>query len=174
LGAFLGLAAGLLIFPTADTTDLNADINAAVKANIAFAIAAILRRPNDDLALANAQREAGIASSRVEVAAERLRLESGGRARAEAIRHVVTALRGVCGAAAISEIVGSESEALAESLAKSYERVAESLHNQLSTGEIQESGELRLEPTQDLSRAVLELKKSIDELAIVRQPTSPA
>ncbi|MBY5538245.1 FUSC family protein [Rhizobium leguminosarum] len=169
LGAFLGLAAGFLIFPTSDTPKITTDVEAAVVANIAFAVAASRHDTEDANELARAQREAGVASSRVEMAAERVRMEGNDQAHTEALRDVVAALRAVCGAAAVTEILNPQPPDANESRVNLYNRVAASLQMQLRTGTIDDSVLSDFEPNDLLGRAVVDLKGAIDAFIRVRR-----
>ncbi|QIO64013.1 hypothetical protein HA462_02635 [Rhizobium leguminosarum bv. trifolii] len=101
LGALLGLIATLFIFPSKDADTLSSDFASAVKANMAFA-AAVLRRDGN---LSAIQRDAGIASGRAEIARERMLLEGNRSARFESLHDVVAALRALCGAATVVDIM---------------------------------------------------------------------
>ncbi|MFJ3487806.1 FUSC family protein [Pseudomonas sp. NPDC090202] len=106
VGACVGVAASFLLWPQKDSDALGAAVAAAISANMAFA-AAVLREDEDAAAtLDRLQREAGLASSRLEVARERMLLEGRWRsARLARLKELTVAVRSICGAAAVLEVL---------------------------------------------------------------------
>ncbi len=105
IGACIGLAGCVLLWPEKEKDALLDAILAALRANMAFAVG-VLRSSFDSLAnIDPLRREAGIASSRAEIARQRMLLQ--GRSHAahlEQVREILVALRTVCGAANILTI----------------------------------------------------------------------
>ncbi|MEX3842964.1 FUSC family protein [Paraburkholderia sp. BR10882] len=106
IGAFVGVAASFLLWPERSSDTLTAAVSAAISANMRFASAALRLDAGSATTLDNLQRDAGLASTRLEAARERLLLEGRWRsAWLEHLREVIVALRSVCGAAAVLEVL---------------------------------------------------------------------
>ncbi|CAD6534282.1 hypothetical protein LMG27952_02917 [Paraburkholderia hiiakae] len=106
IGAIVGVAASFVLWPDRGSDVLNAAISAAISANMRF-VSATLRLDGGSAAkLDHLQRDAGLASTRLEAARERMLLEGRWRsASLEHLRDVIVALRSVCGAAAVLEVL---------------------------------------------------------------------
>ncbi|WP_165979313.1 FUSC family protein [Paraburkholderia guartelaensis] len=106
IGAIVGVAASFLLWPERSSDTLTAAVSAAISANMRFASAALRLDGGSATTLDNLQRDAGLASTRLEAARERLLLEGRWRsAWLEHLREVIVALRSVCGAAAVLEVL---------------------------------------------------------------------
>jgi uncharacterized membrane protein YccC len=106
IGAAVGVAASFLLWPGRNDDMLKSAIGAAISANMNFASAALRMDGGATAALDRLQREAGLASTRLETARERMLLEGRWRsAGLERLRDVIVALRFVCGAAAVIEVL---------------------------------------------------------------------
>jgi len=106
VGACIGVAASFLLWPERESDTLGAAISGAVVANMKFASAALRMDSGSTVVLDRLQREAGLASTRLEVARERVLLEGRWRsARLADLRAVNVALRSICGAAAVIEVL---------------------------------------------------------------------
>lgn len=136
LGAMVGVAASFLFWPEKERHVLETAIKASLSANMAFA-SAVLRLDCDDAStLDQLQRDAGLASTRLEVARERMLLEGYWRsARFERLQQVIVAIRSVCGAAAVIEVLrsGLPDEADRQRAAR-YEALTASLLAMLDAG----------------------------------------
>jgi hypothetical protein len=94
------------LWPERSSDTLTAAVSAAISANMRFASAALRLDGGSAATLDNLQRDAGLASTRLEAARERLLLEGRWRsAWLEHLREVIVALRSVCGAAAVLEVL---------------------------------------------------------------------
>ena len=106
IGACLGVAASFLLWPERDSNALAEALAGAVKANMQFASAALRMNGGATAELDRLQREAGLASTRLETARERMLLEGRWRsAQLNRLREVIVALRSICGAAAVIEVL---------------------------------------------------------------------
>lgn len=164
VGACVGVAASFLLLPTKENHALNATISAAISANMAFASAALRMAAGPMGALDHLQREAGLASSRLEVARERMLLEGHRRsARLEHLQNLSVAMRLVCGAAAVTEILRSEEPgADDEKRAGQYDRLAARLVDALTSSELLQLTHRADTPTDDLEQAVQHLVTTFD------------
>ncbi|WP_158941066.1 hypothetical protein [Burkholderia sp. S171] len=137
VGACVGVAAGFLLWPPKESNALNAAISAAISANMAFASAVLRMAGGSTDSLDRLQREAGLASSRLEVARERMLLEGQRRsARLEQLRNLTVAVRVVCGAAAVIEVLRSgEPDAYDRERANRYDEMTARLLRALTTKE---------------------------------------
>ena len=160
IGACIGLAGCLLLWPEKEKNALSDAILAAVSANMAFA-AGVLRASVEDLAGVDLlRREAGVASSRAEIARQRMLLQ--GRSRAahlEPIRDILAALRAICGATNILAInrqfeSGGDNVACA-ARADRYDALQSALRSDLAGDDGKPaSASLMPEESDDLERAV--------------------
>ncbi|MEX3978383.1 FUSC family protein [Paraburkholderia sp. EG287A] len=106
IGAVVGVAASFLLWPERSSDTLTAAVSAAISANMRFASAALRLDAGSASTLDDLQRDAGLASTRLEAARERMLLEGRWRsAWLERLRDVIVALRSVCGAAAVLEVL---------------------------------------------------------------------
>lgn len=114
IGALVGTAGVLCLWPERREGGLRALLQAAVVANLRLAAAPL----SPDVA-AQERREAGMASSEAETAVARMRLE--GRAQRERLHEaeeLLTALRGVAGAAAVRAVGAGGGGDLAQAMAQ--------------------------------------------------------
>jgi uncharacterized membrane protein YccC len=158
IGACIGVAASFLFWPEKEDDALVAAISTAVSANIKFA-AGVLRRNGDDPAILDQmQRDAGLASARLETARERMLLEGRlGLRRQDHLRDIILALRSVCGMAAVLEITGnSRSDERDRQRADRYESVEATLLKMLTMPGA-DLGPLVIEEADDLDRALEQL-----------------
>lgn len=164
VGACVGVAASFLLLPTKESHALNATISAAISANMAFASATLRMPAGSTAALDQLQREAGLASSRLEVARERMLLEGYRRStRLEHLQNLSIAMRLVCGAAAVTEMLRSEEpDADDEERARHYDRLAARLVHALTSGESLQQTPRADMPTDDLEQAIHHLVTIFD------------
>lgn len=170
IGACIGLAGSLLLWPEKEEGALSDAILGALSANMAFA-SGVLRAPLDGWAnIDQLRRDAGIASSRAEVARQRMLLE--GRAHAmhlDSVRDILVSLRAICGAANIVAIIrqlepGDGDAARAEH----YEALAKMLRMQITgSDERTVSAALEMDGADDLDHAVHALALAIHDYASI-------
>jgi uncharacterized membrane protein YgaE (UPF0421/DUF939 family) len=107
VGACLGVAASFLLWPERQNNALVATLSAAISSNMKFASAVVRMDTSSVAALDLLQREAGLASFRLETARQRMALEGRSRsARLDRLLDLIRALRSVCGAAAVIQVLG--------------------------------------------------------------------
>jgi uncharacterized membrane protein YccC len=100
MGACIGLAGSLLFWPEKEGNALSDAVLAALKANMAFAAAAVRAGAGASDQLDPLRRDAGVASARAEIARQRLLLQGRARtAHLDRIHEILVALRAICGAA---------------------------------------------------------------------------
>ncbi len=166
IGACIGVAASFLFWPEREDDALTAAISTAVAANMKFA-AGVLRRNGDDPAILDQmQREAGLASARLETARERMLLEGRfGLRRQDYLRDVILALRSICGMAAVLDITGGgRSGGRDRQRAERYETVTAALLKTLAVRGA-DPGLLAIDETDDLDRAVHQLSIALHAYA---------
>jgi len=162
IGACVGVAASFLLWPQKESNALAAAVSAAIAANMAFA-AAVLRMDTADkgamATLDRLQREAGLASTRLEVARERLLLEGRWRsARLERLRSVIVAIRTVCGAAAVIEVLRTGApDARDRQRAQRYDSMTGEMLESLTSGEARQPLHFIERPADDLEQAIQQL-----------------
>jgi len=106
LGAALAIAASFLLWPEKGTNVIQSAISDAISANMKFAAAALRNQDGATPELDVLQRQAGLASARLETTRERLLLEGRRRsARLDCLRALIVEIRSVCGAAAVVEVL---------------------------------------------------------------------
>ncbi|WP_322092156.1 FUSC family protein [Paraburkholderia bannensis] len=135
IGACVGVAVSFLLWPGRNEDVLDAAIGAAISANMDFASAALRMDGGAAAELDRLQREAGLASTRLETARERMLLEGRWRsAGLERLREVIVALRFVCGAAAVVEVLreGEPNEAERQR-AQAYDAMAAQMRQALAS-----------------------------------------
>ena len=102
IGALVGVAGVLLLWPERRPGGVAALLAAAVEANLTFAAQALAHPAMGQDAAGQERRAAGLASSAAETALARMRLEGRGRrGRLEGAEALLSALRNVAGAAAV-------------------------------------------------------------------------
>ena len=164
VGACVGVAASFLLWPPKESHALNAAISAAISANMAFASAALRMAGGSTATLDRLQREAGLASSRLEVARERMLLEGQRRsARLEQLRNLTVAVRVVCGAAAVIEVLRSgEPDAHDRERANRYDEMTAKLLEALTSREAMQLIQSFETPADDLEQAIQHLVTAFD------------
>lgn len=164
IGACVGVAASFLLWPPRDGPTVNAAIAAAISANMAFASAALRSAGGPGDALDRLQREAGLASSRLEVARERMLLEGQRRAgRLEALRNLTVAVRMVCGAASVIEVLRcGQSDTQDRARAERYDAMAGNLRDALTSDAPVAPVAAFQTPADDLEQAVQHLATAFD------------
>lgn len=124
IGAVIGLAGSLLLWPEKEDTALSDSVLAAMAANLKFAAAMLRSDPAAPDELDPLRREAGVTSARAEIARQRMMLQ-GRSAHLDRIRDILIALRAVCGAANVLAIMRKfESEGNDSARAERYEALA--------------------------------------------------
>lgn len=107
IGALVGVAGVLWLWPERRKGGLRALLAAAAEANLRFAAAVLAHPAMGHDASGQERREAGMASSVAETALSRMRLEGRGRrGRLDDAAQLLTALRAVAGAAAMRLVSG--------------------------------------------------------------------
>ncbi len=177
VGACVGVAASFLLWPQKDDSALTAAISAAISANMAFAAAVLRMGEGATASLDWLQREAGLASTRLEVARERMLLEGQWRsARLERLRDVIVAVRTVCGAAAVIEVLrNGEPDARARQRANRYDAMTAEMLEALTSSEARQTVQCSEMPADDLEQAIRHLVTAFDVYmgtASARQPVS--
>jgi hypothetical protein len=156
LGACLGLAASVLLWPDKETKGLPALGAAAIGANIAFACAVLRLQEGNGVDVDQLQRDAGVASARVEAARARLWLEGRERsARLEQLGDVAVALRSVCGAAAVLEITRSSTPDKVR--ASHYEEISRKVQALVNLSSPEEISNANADKDDDLGRSIQSL-----------------
>jgi uncharacterized membrane protein YccC len=167
VGACIGVAASFLLWPQKESNALTAAVSASILANMTFA-AAVLRMDDRDegamAALDRLQREAGLASTRLEVARERMLLEGRWRtARLERLRDVIVAVRTVCGAAAVIEVLRNGApDARDRQRADRYDAMTAGILEALTSTEARRPDRSGETPADDLEQAVQHLVTVFD------------
>jgi len=162
VGACVGVAASFLLWPQKESNALAAAISAAISANMTFAAAVLRMNEGDEGATATLdrlQREAGLASTRLEVARERMLLEGQWRsARLERLRDVIVAVRTVCGAAAVVEVLRKgEPDARDRQRANRYDAMSAGMLEALTSREARQAVHSIDMPADDLEQAIRHL-----------------
>ena len=159
VGACVGVAASFLLWPEKEHNALKAAISAALSANMMFASAALRMDVDATARLDRLQREAGLTSTRLEVARERMLLEGHWRSvRLERLRDVIVALRTVCGAAAVIEVLrNGEPDAHDRQRADRYDAMTTELLAALASGEATRPAHGRTTVADDLEQAIQHL-----------------
>ncbi|XBS69555.1 FUSC family protein [Acerihabitans sp. KWT182] len=166
LGACIGAAASVLLWPVSNRDALASALSDAIAANMAFAAAVLKQSAGDSGELDRMQREAGLASTRLEVARERLLFEgrTGGR-RMDRVWDAAVALRGVCGASAVLEILCRGTTSMEqETRADEYGKLAVSLQQRLLGNDSGTMPAFAGHPDDDLSHAVRRLVETVNLL----------
>jgi len=180
VGACVGVAASFLLWPPKERNVLTAAVSAAIASNMTFA-AAVLRTDKADkdamARLDRLQREAGLASTRLEVARERLLLEGRWRsAQLERLRYVIVAVRTVCGAAAVIEVLRSGApDERDRQRAQRYESMTRGMLEAITSSEAGQLTHVVESPADDLEQAIQHLVTVLDVYlgrAAERQPVS--
>ncbi|MGO7074553.1 FUSC family protein [Rhizobium johnstonii] len=135
LGALFGVVASILVFPTNERVAISDALRAAVSANMSFAASVLRSSHRADLTeIAKAQADAGVGSSRAEVAAAGLSFGKGAAASADSLKGILSALRNVCGASAVFEILGNgDHPGIDRQRADHYRAMSSALEMQLRT-----------------------------------------
>lgn len=156
VGACVGVAVSFLLWPATGHNAVTAAISSAIAANLAFASAALRMEGLAGAALDRLQREAGLASTRLEVARERMLLEGHRHsARMAHLWELVVALRSVCGAAAVIEVLrNGPSVANERQRADRYDALAADMLQALKTGTPAPTLAAAAAPADDLEQAV--------------------
>lgn len=138
LGALFAVVASMLIFPTNHRAATLGAIREAVCSNLKYAATVLrLTRDTEPELIALAQANAGIASSRAEVAAAGEGVWSHTFDR-DTLDETLVAIRNVCGATAVWEILNDERTDANKLEAMSFDALSTSLQEQLETQEIRE------------------------------------
>lgn len=161
VGACVGVAASFLLWPQKERDVLTAAISDAISANMEFASAALRMGGGSTETLDRLQREAGLASSRLEVARERMLLEGQWRsARLEHLRDLTVAVRSVCGSAAVIEVLqNGDPDEQARERASRYDAMTTGLLATLKS-------RMTRPPTQSCDAPVDDLEQAIEHLVI--------
>lgn len=135
VGACVGVAASFLLWPERANNGVIGALSAALSANLKFAAAVRRLGVGDAAALDHLQSEAGLASTRLETARERMLMEGRWRSEhLEQLRELIGAIRIVCGAAAVIEVLRvGEPGARDRQRADRYDAIAIGLTTTLNT-----------------------------------------
>lgn len=169
LGAALAIAASFLLWPEKGNNVIQSAINDAISANMKFASAALRVHDGAALELDVLQRQAGLASARLETTRERLLLEGRWRStRLDRLHDLIVSIRLVCGAAAVVEVLadGAASD-LNRQRADGYDTLTAGLLAALAGGAAMPSVDQSTAPVDDLDQAIRNLVAGMDRFARV-------
>jgi len=161
MGACIGLAGTLLLWPEKEKGALSDALLAALAANMNFAVGML--RGSDDLD--PLRREAGLTSSRAEIARQRMLLQGRSQAaRLDRVQEILVALRSICGATNVLAITRPTARDAAR--ADRYDALTASLRAELTGAggpavETVESGD-------DLDRAVHALVLAVQDYSAAK------
>ena len=167
IGACIGLAGSLLLWPEKEKDALSDAVLAAISANMAFA-SGMLRSPTAMASeLDQLRRDAGMASSRAEIARQRLLLQ--GRS-LDRVLEILVALRTVCGASNVVAITRqSGPEGCAVERAGRYDMLAELLRAEFTDGDVGAAiASFGFDDSDDLDRAIHSLTLAVQEYAAAK------
>lgn len=164
VGACVGVATSFLLWPQKQGNELTATISAAVSANMTFASAVLRMDGGSTATLDRLQREAGLASTRLEIVRERMLLEGPWRsARLKHLRDVIVAVRSVCGAAAVIEVLRKgEPDARDRQRANRYDAITDELLKALTSSEARQPIQSFEMPADYLEQAIHDLVSAFD------------
>jgi uncharacterized membrane protein YccC len=177
VGACVGVAASFLLWPQKEGNALTATVSAAISANMTFASAVLRMEGSATGTLDRLQREAGLASSRFEIARERMLLEGQRRsARLDQLRDLIVAVRLVCGAAAVVEVLRTgEPDAQDRQRANRYDALSAELLAALASRAPRRPIQSVETPVDDLDQAIEHLVAAFDLYVVTtaeRQPVA--
>ena len=162
IGACIGLAGSLLLWPEKEKGALSDALLAALSANMAFAAGMLRSAAGAPDGLDSLRREAGVTSSRAEVARQRLLLQ--GRSRAvhlDRVQEILSALRAICGATNVMAITRQFApESCTTARAERYDALTSQLRNVLNGGG---GVSFTADEADDLGRAVHSLVTAIQD-----------
>ncbi|NEK17641.1 FUSC family protein [Rhizobium leguminosarum] len=163
LGALFGVVASILVFPTNERVAISDALREAVSANMSFAASVLRSSHRSDLTeTAKAQADAGVGSSRAEVAAAGLSFGKGAAASADSLKGILSALRNVCGASAVFEILGNGDHAgIDRQRADHYRALSSALEMQLRTWTLRDIPKPLTYPGDALDQAVDDLALAV-------------
>lgn len=168
IGACIGLAGSLLLWPEKEHDTLSDAVLAALSANMAFACGILRAEPDTASGLDQLRRDAGLASTRAEIAQQRRLLQ--GRSHAahlDRVREILAALRAICGAANVLELMRQCAPGNSNGVrAERYDTLTGLLREQFKgSDERAEIETLEVDVPDDLSRAVHSLVLAIQDYA---------
>jgi len=173
IGACIGLVGSLVLWPEKEGDALSDAVLAALAANMAFASGMLRAEPEASDRLDPLRREAGLTSSRAEIARQRLVLQGRPQAgRLDRAHDILSALRAVCGAANIFAITrlctpGERDAARADR----YDALAGLLRDAFKGGDERAAlAALEIDGTDDLAVAVHGLVLAVQDYAGERVP----
>jgi uncharacterized membrane protein YccC len=165
IGACIGLAGSLLLWPEREENALSDTVLAALAANMAFASGVLRSAADAPDSLDPLRREAGVTSSRAEIARQRLLLQ--GRSRAahlDRVHDILIALRSICGAANVLMITRQFApDGCTAARADRYDALTGLLRDAV-TGRGEKTAPALLE-ADDLGRAVQALASAVQDYA---------
>lgn len=169
LGAALAIAASFLLWPEKGNDVIQSAVNDAISANMKFAAAVLRAHDGAALELDVLQRQAGLASARLETTRERLLLEGRWRStRLDRLHDLIVSIRLVCGAAAVVEVLadGAASD-LNRQRADAYDTLTASLLAALAGSAAMPSVDQSTAPVDDLDQVIRNLVAGMDRFAHV-------
>lgn len=173
IGAGIGLAASLLLWPEKEKGALSGSVLAALSANMAF-ISGMLRTPFE-ANLDQLRRDAGVTSARAEVARQRMLLQ--GRSQAahlDRISDILVALRAVCGTANMLAIGRRfEPDGNDAARAERYDALAGQLRAEFTGSDERVAMETLDTGADDLDRAVRTLVLAVGDYAAAKRRDQP-
>ena len=171
IGACVGLAGSLLLWPEKESGALTDSVLAALKANMAFASAMLKAGPGQADDLDVLRRDAGVTSARAEIARQRMLLQGRSQsARLDRVRDILIALRALCGAANVLAIARQfAGDAPDTERAARYDALADHLRQEfLGGGEKAAIAALEDGTPDDLARAVHAVTAAVQDYAGAR------
>jgi hypothetical protein len=164
VGTCVGVAVSFLLWPQKEGLALTAAISAAISANMTFASAVLRTDGGFTATLDRLQREAGMASTRLEIARERMLLEGPWRsAQLELMRDVIVAMRSVCGAAAVIEVLrNGEPDERDRQRADRYDAMTAGMLEALTSRKAKQPMQSFEMPADDLEQAIQHLVTALD------------
>ncbi|HEY1721270.1 MAG TPA: FUSC family protein [Magnetospirillaceae bacterium] len=168
IGACIGLAGSFLLWPAKEGDVLSDAVLAALTANMALASRVL--GPDGSVArnLDQLRQDAGVTSTRAEIARQRLLLQ--GRSHAahlDRVRDILIAIRVICGAANVTAITRQfEAGGPDEARASRYDALTKLLHGEfLGRDERSAMASFEIGGSDDLSRAVHNLVVAVQDYA---------
>jgi uncharacterized membrane protein YccC len=174
MGACIGLAGSLLLWPEKEGDALSDAVLAALSANMAFACGMLRAEANAVDGLDPLRRDAGLTSTRAEIARQRMLLQGRSHmAHLDRVHEILVAVRAICGAANVLAIVrqcepGEPDRARAER----YDTLTRLLREEFKGSDERAAiASLEVDGPDDLSRTVHSLVLAIQDYAAEARET---
>ena len=160
IGACIGLACSLLLWPEKEKGALTDAVLGALAANMAFAAGMLRSLPDLD----PLRREAGVASSRAEIARQRMLLQGRSHsAHLDRIHEILISLRAICGATNVVAITRQYApDGCTTARAERYDALTQALRGAFKGGA---TVAFETDEPDDLGRAVQALVTAVQDYA---------